>query len=171
MVFPFRPNRGETEGISSPFLAHIFLCPTCRQQNCLSYLPETIGLATGIRKLNLRGNALRNLPTGFCLLHALETLDIAQNSLVRTFTTSQNTSSAYRVDLRKSARLYHRLGQFLHPPELNALLQNLASWGLTRDFHPSTGFGPSGNPPCSDRGMAKTPAVGSGEQQASRNPT
>jgi len=54
-------------------------------KNRLSYLPETIGLATGLRKLNLRGNVLQSVPDGICLLHALEVLDIAQNCLVREF--------------------------------------------------------------------------------------
>lgn len=70
--------------------------PACRQQNRLSYLPETIGLASGLRKLNLRGNALRNLPNGFCLLYALEALDVAQNNLVRN-SSARDASFAFRV--------------------------------------------------------------------------
>eukprot|EP00903_Cladosiphon_okamuranus_P005339 g5336.t2 len=64
----------------------LFLCLTQLEeidvsQNRLSYLPETIGLATGLRKLNLRGNAVRALPKGVFLLHALEALDISKNTL------------------------------------------------------------------------------------------
>ncbi|CAN0440991.1 unnamed protein product [Ectocarpus sp. 13 AM-2016] len=51
-------------------------------QNRISYLPETIGLATGLRTLNLQGNCLRDIPNGLCLLQILETLDLAQNMLV-----------------------------------------------------------------------------------------
>ncbi|CAN0418699.1 unnamed protein product, partial [Ectocarpus sp. 13 AM-2016] len=50
--------------------------------NRISYLPETIGLATGLRTLNLQGNCLRDIPNGLCLLQILETLDLAQNMLV-----------------------------------------------------------------------------------------
>ncbi|CAM9338449.1 unnamed protein product [Ectocarpus sp. 8 AP-2014] len=66
--------------------SELFLCVTQLEEvdaskNRISYLPETIGLATGLRKLNLQGNCLRDIPNGLCLLQVLETLDLAQNML------------------------------------------------------------------------------------------
>lgn len=51
-------------------------------QNRLSYIPEAIGMLTGLRKLNLRRNRLENLPDGLFRLHSLEELHVGQNALV-----------------------------------------------------------------------------------------
>eukprot|EP00903_Cladosiphon_okamuranus_P005338 g5336.t1 len=82
----------------------LFLCLTQLEeidvsQNRLSYLPETIGLATGLRKLNLRGNAVRALPKGVFLLHALEALDISKNTLETLPATIGGWKKLRRLDL------------------------------------------------------------------------
>lgn len=66
-------------------------------QNRLSYIPETIGTLSNLRKLRLRGNQLRDLPDGICRLRALQELDLSQNPLV-----SSNLRIASRSTLSDS---------------------------------------------------------------------
>ncbi|KAI9303890.1 hypothetical protein BJ944DRAFT_250318 [Cunninghamella echinulata] len=72
--------------LSSQFFTYISKrrIPICRLNlaiNQLTYLPDTIGLATSLQWLNLNDNQLRYLPTTMMHLHYLAKLGLVQNQL------------------------------------------------------------------------------------------